>query len=298
MQSLLSRPLSQSSLSCLAKIDLTERYLRNSAAFLHPRSSCERDSKEREPEIQSTNVVADPLLEESDDELNSSGRQELKYSESKMYSNAEEYIEPFEHQTFTSLVQEDEDACKDKDFNEASAESSGIFFHQTQYEYCTAEDEPLQTPDLMVNDPTTNAQSNTSEDYYIEQRLNAVESFDEEDQQIDTNISNNHNNNNNDDNDGDKNHLSNHNLSVNQVLRRDQNGFDNLSKHRLAVSPIPAVSPSVESRSTSRASESTLNCVSSSSFDETDASSRTLLANNETVDSDNYLSDFSSCDNV
>jgi hypothetical protein len=36
MQSLLAKPLSQSSLSCLAKIDLTERYLRNTAAFLHP----------------------------------------------------------------------------------------------------------------------------------------------------------------------------------------------------------------------------------------------------------------------
>ena len=36
MQNLLQKPLTQSSLSCLAKIDLTERYIRNAAsAFSH-----------------------------------------------------------------------------------------------------------------------------------------------------------------------------------------------------------------------------------------------------------------------
>jgi len=65
MQSLLSRPLSQASLSSLAKIDLTERYLKNSATFLQHRPSVERDSKERE--LEKPKTLPFPDIEEKEE---------------------------------------------------------------------------------------------------------------------------------------------------------------------------------------------------------------------------------------
>ena len=74
MQSLLSRPLSQASLCSLAKIDLTERYIRNSSSFLHRPPSSERsESETKDAESLCQTKTArhdDPLLEEMEEESN------------------------------------------------------------------------------------------------------------------------------------------------------------------------------------------------------------------------------------
>ena len=87
-------------------------------------------------------------------------------------------------------------------------------------------------------------------------------------------------------------------MLVNQVLSRGQTLQipDNCPN---SIFPIPT-SPLIESRSISRASDSTIHSESTlqchnSSFDETEASSRTFVEHNECLDSDNYMSDIS-CD--
>ena len=51
MQSLLSTPLSQSSLTILAKVDLTDRFLKNSASFIQPGPKLKINHRMKKPDV-------------------------------------------------------------------------------------------------------------------------------------------------------------------------------------------------------------------------------------------------------
>jgi hypothetical protein len=338
MQSLLAKPLSQSSLSCLAKIDLTERYLRNTAAFLHPHPKeqsgnqgetgngngkiPEEDSDEsftKTANGESENVVAngrkeptagpstaeladEPIVglstavpahkhslgsstdepshkrslgsstaELADEPTLGSSTAEPSHKRTLGSSTAESVDEamlgpstaeiagepmigpstavPAHKRTLSSSTAEPVDGAI---LGSSTAEPADFFFHQTQYEFFSPEDADADDPGEVVDAEDVfralapaddGPKANPACDYVIEDRLKV------DDEPCDLPV---------------------------QDLSNGTNANDSQPDVRIVEASIPTapLSPSMDSRSTSRLSDATTATCVQTSFDDTDISSR------------------------
>jgi len=323
MQSLLAKPLSQSSLSCLAKIDLTERYLRNTAAFLHPHPKeqpgsqgetgngkiPEEDSDEsfsKTANGESENVVANGLKEPTagpstaeladeptiglstavpahkhslgsstaelaDEPTLGSSTAEPSHKRTLGSSTAESVDEamlgpstaeiagepmigpstavPAHKRTLGSSTAEPVDGAI---LGSSTAEPADFFFHQTQYEFFSPEDadaddlgEVVDAEDVVraLAPADDGPKANPACDYVIEDRLRV------DDEPCDLPV---------------------------QDWSNGTNANDSQPDVRIveASTPTAPLSPSMDSRSTSRLSDATTATCVQTSFDDTDISSR------------------------
>ena len=228
MQSLLSTQLSHSSLTTIAKVDLTDRFLKNSSSFIQPG-----------PRLKPNHRMKPDDSEVIGEEIDSCRARDAL---SKKFSMCSQEI----------------------DSNESLG---GVFFyHQTQYEnqYFLNDTEMRKFPEKTVasclHSKTELSGSVSTERAIVDPLLSAK--------------------------------------SINSQITSDDSGHQ-ICEHFMAINDpiVPSQvgagsSPQVDSRSTSRQSEATLMSLAAS-WEETETSSKTLMANsgNEFSDSDYYLSD-------